>query len=105
MKRPFAPLKKTSIEALKWAAGLRYRSEMAKLRSLSSDEFWHVQASSFAAAYADAVEHVPYYRSLPDDYPINLQSADDVLATARQLPILPKSAVKADVEKFWRIPR
>jgi phenylacetate-CoA ligase len=97
-------LQKTAIERIRLTAALPFRRELAALHSLSEREFWEYQKERLARIYQDAVAHVPYYRDNPDIYPTRLVDASDPREMLQQLPVLKKSIVKAETDRFWRQP-
>jgi phenylacetate-CoA ligase len=82
-------------------AGLPFRRFARKVWDLSEDQFWAYQLSAFRAIYDFARAHVPYYRSLPGEYPPLPSGIGSVREALAMLPVLSKDTVRAHNTEFW----
>lgn len=98
------PFMKSAIERVKTLAAVPYARAVGDFQHISEDDFWAYQKERFGYIYRDAVQCIPYYIGREHDYPKGLDEQGGILDVLAQLPVLPKSAVKQDVNQFWRHP-
>lgn len=98
-------IRRSLIEWTKTAASVGRIREVVRLRHLTREEYANLQLQRLRETYRDAVAHVPYYASRPEEYPPDLfERPSSSVGSLESLPILAKATVRDAPEEFWRRP-